>query len=165
MSDHVGLKLVKDDMSHHFKEMLSRAQSTKASARLYPLYQKLQVQRFMSQGSSEGLPWKRLSPPYADYKKKKYEKYPGSGNKILIATGTLAGAVIGPGAPFEGTNHHVAVFKPYSMQISVSQSGNNAAGRPFNYAGYVNEERNFMKFSEKSIAMMKDALKQYLVGK
>lgn len=163
MSD--GISLIKDGMNERLKQMLSRAQSTKASARLYPLYQKLQVERFMSENTSEGDQWRPLTPVYAKRKLKQFKQWPGHGTKTLIASSTLAGAVIGPGAPFEGTDKHSAVFSPYKMQIQVISGGVNAAGKRFNYAGYVDAVRPFMKFSDKSIQIMKTALKQYMVGK
>ncbi len=159
-----GIKKIQDDLEPRLKQLLTRAQSSKASARLYPLYQKLQTQRFMTEGASEGYPWPSLKKEYETYKKKKYAEYPGGGRKLLIATSTLAGAVIGPGSPFNGTDKHRAIFRPYQMQISVEQSGTNAAGKKFNYPQYVAEKRPFMKFSPKSVQLLKDALKQYLIG-
>lgn len=84
---------------------------------------------------------------------------------MLIGTSTLAGAVIGRGSPFEGTDKNVQVYKPYSLQISVNTSGTNAEGKPFNYPGFVAQTRPFMKFSSDSIKRMKDTMKKYLIGK
>jgi hypothetical protein len=159
-----GIKKIQDDLEPKLQQLLTRAKSTQSSARLYPLYQQLQTQRFMTQGASEGFAWTGLSKEYEKYKEKKYSKYPGGGRKLLIATSTLAGAVIGPGSPFEGTDKHRAIFKPYQMQISVEQSGVNAAGKKFNYPQYVAEKRPFMKFSDKSIELLKESLKKYLIG-
>lgn len=161
----MGIEITRDDFEKRLKEMLTRAQSTKASARLYPLYQALQTKRFMTQNASEGDAWPPLTSEYAKYKEKKYGKYPGGGRKMLIATSTLAGAVIGPGSPFEGTDKHRAIFKPYSMEISVAMGGVNAAGRPFNYPTHVAVDRPFMEFSPESVEKMKTELQKYLIGK
>lgn len=136
-----------------------------AAARIYPLYQKLQTERFQSENASEGQKWKPIQKEYADYKLKKFKSYPGGGRKTLIATSTLGGAVIGRDSPFRGgVDKHVALFKKYSMQISVKQGGQNAAGKPFDYAGYVAEVRPYMKFSEKSMNLMKDELRKFIIG-
>lgn len=152
-------------MKDRLNSMLTLAQSTQSSARLYPVYQQLQIQRFMTENASEGTPWDSLKPEYAEYKKKKYNSFPGGGSKTLIATSTLAGAVIGPGSPFQGTDKHRAIFKPYSMQISVDASGVNAQGKPFTYPEFVAEKRPFMKFSQKSLDQLKSELQKYLIGK
>lgn len=145
--------------------MLSKAQSPQgAFARVYKLYQKFQTERFKSQNASEGKPWKSLSPAYAEAKKKRFRSYPGSGSKMMIATGTLAGAVIGPGAPFSGTDKHRAMFTKTSMVIEVAESGRNAAGKPFNYAAYANEERPFMEFSQAHMNEMQAEIEKFILG-
>ncbi len=159
-----GITVAKDEITEKLNAMLTRAHSSKASARIYPMYQQLQTQRFMTQNASEGNQWAPLKAEYAEYKKKRYGDYPGGGSKLLIATGTLAGAAIGPGAPFEGTAQQVALFTPYSMQIKINQSGKNAEGKPFTYPQYVAEQRPFMTFSRASLDKMKDALKKYMIG-
>ncbi len=159
-----GIKMVKDGINEKLKLMLTRSQSSKATARIYSVYQALQTKKFMTQNASEGEVWKPLQSEYADYKKKKYGSWPGGGTKTLIRTGTLAGAVIGPGAPFEGTDHHTAMFSTGSMTIRVNQSGVNAEGKPFTYPQYVAEKRPFMEFSQASLDKMKDALKKYMIG-
>ena len=160
-----GLELQRNDLKTRLEQMMTLAQSSKAFSRIYPLYQSLQVERFMTENESEGDAWDDLTPQYSAYKEKHYGKYPGGGRKLLIATSTLAGAVIGPGAPFEGVDKHRAIFSPFSMRITVEESGNNAAGKPFNYPKYVAERRPFMEFSEESFDQMRDALKKYLIGK
>lgn len=84
---------------------------------------------------------------------------------MLIATSTLAGAVIGPGAPFvsQGISAHRVLFKSSSMEISVITSGKNAQGKPFDYPEYVAEKRPFMKFSQNSLNEMKQVLVQFIL--
>lgn len=159
-----GISLVKNTVDERLKEMLTRAQSSKAWARVYPLYQKLQTQRFMTQNASEGAPWHELQPKYAQRKLTRYSAFPGGGRKMLIGTSTLAGAAIGPGAPFEGTGLQRALFSAGSMRIDLDISGVNAEGKPFTYPMYVAEKRPFMSFSEKSLDEMKDALKNFMIG-
>lgn len=135
-----------------------------AAARLYPLYQKLQTKRFQTENASEGAKWKPIQKEYAEHKLKLFKSYPGGGRKLLIATSTLGGAVIGRGSPFLGQDKHVALFKKYGMQISVKEGGTNAAGKPFNYAGYVAEKRPYMEFSKNSIEIMKTELRKFIIG-
>lgn len=172
-----SLKLKQDTLQQRLDGILTQAKSSQgAAARIFPLYQQLQTKRFQTQNASEGEPWKPLNSTYALYKKKRYgggekrgkgqwRSWPGSGTKMLIGTSTLAGAVIGRGSPFEGTDKNVQVYKPYSLQISVNTSGTNAEGKPFNYAEEVAATRPFMSFSPASIDKMKTEMKKYLIGK
>lgn len=177
MSDTVGIKKVQDTLQDRLKEMMNRAKSTQgAGARLFALYQQLQIKRFMTENQSEGARWTPLNSTYAKYKVKRYGggtrrggkgswgSWPGGGRKMLIGTSTLAGAVIGRGAPFEGTDKNVQIYKPYSLQISVQTGGTNAEGKPFDYAETVAQKRPFMSFSTESINQMKEVLKKYLIG-
>jgi len=179
MSD--GFNQTKDGVSPVLKKLLSKASDASgALARIYPLYQKLQTDRFMTENSSEGNQWPNLTAVYERYKPRRYgggprrksdkraagvwQSWPGGGRKMLIGTSTLAGAVIGPGAPFEGTDLHRALFTPNSMQISVETGGKNAEGADFDYPKYVAERRPFFQFSDASIALMKAELSQFLLG-
>lgn len=159
------ITLVKNGLKDRLDQMLDKANMQGAAARIYPLYQKIQTQRFQTKNSSEGRVWPELSPPYADYKLKRFKSAPGGGRKTLIATSTLAGAVIGPGSPFKGIDKHIALFTRYSMQIKVNMSGSNDAGKPFDYPQYVAETRPFMSFSDSSRQKMKDELKKFILGK
>lgn len=156
------MKLIRDDLSKKLAEMKEKAGKA-AAARIYPLYQKLQTQRFQTQNASEGSKWKPISKEYEAYKKKKYKDYPGSGTKLLIATSTLGGAIIGPGSSFYGTDKHVALFTKYSMKISVKQGGKNAEGKPFTYPEHVAEDRPFMQFSDASMNLMRQELQKFLI--
>lgn len=179
----VSFQMIQNDFQKTVQRMLDKSNAFQgASSRIYPLYQKFQTDRFQTQGQSEGTPWPSLNPEYAQYKKIRFgggpkvrskgkgkeasswKSWPGQGTKMMIATSTLAGAVIGPGSPFvsEGINQHRAIFTPNSMEISVEQSGNNAEGRPFDYAGYADEKRPIMQFSDEHIEEMSAAITQFL---
>lgn len=164
MSDSVTMTEITNDMKVTLQKMTDRSNQAAAFARVvYPIYQQLQLDRFTSEGASEGFAWAKLSPMYSERKLKTFKSYPGSGRKLLIATSTLAGAIIGKGDhPFFGTDKHRAMFKSQSMEISVENSGTNEAGKPFNYASHVNQDRPFMKFSDASIQKMKDALTDFI---
>lgn len=161
-----GIEEVSDDFQEKMKSLMSRASSFQgASARIYALYQLFQTQRFETENSSEGNQWDDLTEKYQKQKLKRFASYPGNGSKMMIATGTLAGAAIGPGAPFasEGISAHRALFTKNSMQISIDTSGVNAAGKKFVYAKYANEKRPFMSFSADHIEQMKETLMKYVL--
>jgi hypothetical protein len=161
-----GIQMIKSSLESRLNGLLDKSNLQAASRKIYPLYQKLQTERWETQNTSEGSSWPAYkSKKYAEYKIRKYSDRPGGGRKMLIATSTLAGAVIGHGSPFEGTDKHIAVFTKYSMQIKVSQSGTNAEGKPFDYPQYVAMTRPFMVFSKKSMQLMKDELRKFILGK
>lgn len=165
-------------------DMISRGKDKKAAfARVYPMYQRLQIERFETENSSEGDHWKDLNSDYAKYKLKRYgggprrksknqeasnwNSYPGGGRKMLVGTGMLAGAAIGPGQnnPFvSGVSNHRAMFTESQMIISVEESGKNPDGNNFDYAQFVSEQRQFMKFSSSSIHEMKKTVTEYVLG-
>lgn len=176
-----GIRKTKDGFSQQMKDMITRSKSAQGGfARIYALYQKFQLQRFMSTGSSEEQNWATLSKDYAQSKlrifgggprrasKKRaagnWNSYPGNGRQMMIATGTLAGAVIGQGAPFSGTDRHRAMFTATSMNISVENSGQNGEGKPFNYGAYADQKRSLMKFSTAHIQQMKTTMRAFLVN-
>lgn len=161
-----GIDEVKDDFKNVMENMLSRAGSFQGgAARIYKLYQKFQTERFQTENASEGKPWDELNQDYKKSKLRRFKSFPGNGTKMMIATGTLAGAAIGPGAPFasEGISAHRALFTKNSMQISVDTSGVNAQGKPFKYARYANAKRPFMNFSEGHLDQMKEELSQFIL--
>jgi hypothetical protein len=177
-----GIKQVGNALER-LKAMLERGQDMSAGfARIYPLYQKLQVERFQTENASEGEKWKALNSKYEVYKTRRYgggprrksrtreagtwKTYPGNGTKMLIGTTMLAGAVIGPNpdSPFtDGAGQHRAMFTATRMTISVEESGVNPDGNPFVYPHFVGAERPFMTFGQTSMDSMKDAVRQYLV--
>lgn len=164
--------------------MLERGKDMSAGfARIYPLYQKLQVERFQTSNASEGEAWKPLNPVYEKYKPRRYgggprrkskkraagqwASYPFKGSLMLVGTGMLAGAAIGPNSqsPFsEGASQQVTMFTPRSMTVSITQSGSNPDGNPFDYPQYVNEKRSFMSFGPSSVQRLKAAVQQFLVS-
>jgi hypothetical protein len=161
-----GIERVTDDFKQVMDHMLSRAASFEgAAARIYPLYQKFQTDRFQSENSSEGSAWPDLNESYKESKLKRFQSFPGHGSKMMIATGTLAGAVIGPGSPFasEGISAHRALFTPNSMEISIDTSGTNAQGKPLSYAKFAAEKRPIMEFSDDHLEEMKDELQKFIL--
>lgn len=196
--DTAGIKKTSDGITPKLQALLLRAgNSSGALARAYPLYQKLQTERFMTENASEGSPWPALNPVYSKYKPKRYgggirhkwvggqgvggtgfdkegrprpweengtwNSYPGGGTKMLLGTTQLAGAVIGPGAPFFGTEQHRAMFTDSTMTILVSESGTNPDGQKFDYAHLVAEKRPFMMFGDSSIAQFRAVISKFMI--
>lgn len=125
-----GIKRVGGDLKR-LKDMIDRSKNASgALARLFKLYQRLQVERFKTQNASEGSRWDPLNQKYEKYKTVRYgggprrsskaredwargspqaaaasanwASYPFQGALMLVGTGMLAGAVIGrsQGSPF-----------------------------------------------------------------
>lgn len=178
----MGVK-VTDNITPQLKALLERAKSKQAAfARIYPVYQAAQLQRFVTENSSEGAPWDKLDPKYAEYKLRRYgggarraskkrpagewRTWPGAGRKMLIGTSSLAGAVIGPGDHgMEGVDHHRAIFTDTSMTIRVDTGGVNAEGSQFEYPEHVAEHRPFFVFSDATEEQMRDQMRRYIVGR
>lgn len=78
-----------------------------------------------------------------------WKSYPGRGTKMMIATGRLQQATIGP-----GKGQRVMATKN-SLIIRVTTP----------YAEHANRARDFSHFGQKTIDQMKDVLKKYVVGK
>lgn len=185
MSDD-SISIVKNGFSDWVKKVLDPNNIQGALSRgVYPLYQQFQTQRFQTENASEGSTWVPLQDKYQKYKLRRYgggnkratkkdprtqwQSWPGSGSKMLIGTGTLAGAVVGPsqGNPFnsQGIGAHQALFTSTSMTININTSGLNAEGKKFVYPPFVNNKRPFMEFSTDHIQQMKDAVAQFMIGK
>lgn len=111
-------------------------------------YRNIQRSRWMTENASEGDRWEALNPSYAARKRKAYARYEGSGTKMLIATGKLFKAVIGPGAGFR------KITTPRSLTISVSG---------VDYAEYVDEARTFTTYSDKSVREIREGVARFVI--
>lgn len=185
-----GIRKTHDGITPFLNMLIGRAQNTAgAFARVYPVYQRLQTERFKTENASEGSPWPPLERDYAAYKPRRYgggtrhkwvggrgdgrpwaeagawKSWPGGGRRMLLGTSTLAGAVIGQGpTPLEGTDKHRVMFTDQSMTVLVEDSGENAEGKKFDYPRFVAERRPFFTFSEASIGVMRDEVSKFMLG-
>ena len=117
---------------------------------IYRQYQAYQKQRWETQGASEdseGKEWKELNPKYKEYKLKKFAKYPGAGEKMLVATNRLVKSVIGPSAD------HRKIVEGYRLVIQTTTP----------YAEYVNQVRDFKKFSDQTMKNIRQDIEDFLV--
>lgn len=131
--------------------MLDRAKSMKAflNTKVYTIYKLKQVQRWQTEGSSEGSGWHALSSGYAEYKRRRYAKYPYGGSRMLIATGRLFKAVVGP------SQDHRKVVTNTMLSIGI------ATGGKFYYPIYVNDVRPFDVWSDRTLKEIKKVVVDY----
>lgn len=140
----------------------------------YPMYQNAQIQRWMSENSSELGKWSPLNAAYALRKKRMYgggskyryfpslkltkvigtyPSFPGQGTKMLIAKGRLVGSVIGNNPLYrEGVSDHRKFVTDQSLTVETVVP----------YAKYVAEKREFMKFSEDTLRSMRQAYTEWV---
>lgn len=118
------------------QKKVNRAKNPAAFLRnvAYPMYQRFQRQRWMTQNASEGDKWKPLNPRYAKSKLRRYADFPGGGQRMMIATGRLFASVIGP------SKDHRRLIKGSKMIISTGVE----------YAEDANSKRPFFPLSDRS---------------
>lgn len=153
------VKLIKkkEGISNKLNGLIDRTKSSKTFLQLvlYPMYQNMQMARWMSENTSEGAKWASLTPRYKAYKAIKFVNYPGSGTKMLIAKGRLFGSVVGPKAKSLGfdTSDHRKLITNSKLKVQSATS----------YARHVAEKRPFMEFGQASKDQMKRALKAFIL--
>ena len=114
---------------------------------IYRMYQNAENERWLTENQSEGPQWDQVGDNYAKWKRKKFAAYEGAGTKLLIATGTMYHAVVGPA---QGQLKLVTNTKLY---ISTDVP----------YAGEVNKLRNFSRWSSDTYASFNRAIKDFIV--
>lgn len=136
------------------QDMLSRERQADAALNsvVYPMLFKgddsAQAQRWMSEGASEGEPWRPLTAAYAKRKLKKHAKDPGGGTKLLVATSRLLDA--NTGRPDQGGDLNKIVMNGV-LHVRI--------GVP--YAKFVNKQREIRHFSSGTYQNVKRAVRQY----
>lgn len=150
MADKVTLEMIHDNVTTHLKSMVNKANSIQSYfARVaYPTYQQAQITRWQTENASETGTWKRLDPVYAIRKRKIYAGYEYGGTKMLVGTGKLFKSVVGPGSG------HAARFTNDAMEIRTT----------VDYAPYVAEDREFMRFSKATITQWEEDLKDFITS-
>jgi len=144
----VSLKTVSNGIQKNFEGMLKRENAMQSffSRNIYAMYQNAQRKRWETENFSEGRGWEPLEPRYADWKRSKFAAYEGSGTKMLIATGKLYKAVIGPGSG----QKKVVTNKGITISISTP------------YAWPVDAVRPFTEWSEKTAHEMMKAISDFI---
>lgn len=141
-----------DKVTKKLEGLLDRSKSLSSylNRNFYQQYKNLQRNRWMTENASEGQQWEPVTPEYAQYKIKKYSGYPGGGQKLMIRTGVLAAAAQGDYGSFKLTEER-------SITVGIDDS-------IIPYAKYAAKKRPFMKFSDASIAAMREGVIDFLKG-
>lgn len=172
-----SLKITQNNIAAKLEDMARNSKDSSGFLNrvIYRMYQNAQIERWMTENSSQGGKWKPLNPRYAAYKKRAYgggtkfryypslglsrpigvfPTYPGKGTKMMIATGRLAGSVIGPNPEYkEGVGEHRKYVTENTLTIeTVVPYGKDAA-----------EQRPFMQFSDRTLEAMRAAYKQWVL--
>lgn len=142
------ISTVSDGITLKLNAMIDRGKSMTSflDRNIYQMYQNFERTRWITEGASEDSKWDQVGDNYAKYKRKKFADYEGGGTKLLIATGTLFHAVIGPA---QGQRKLVT-----NTQLYISTD--------VPYAGYVNERRNFTNWGKNSLIQYKKAISDFI---
>lgn len=148
-------KMVKlqDTVSSKLEAMISRTKDPRPFLeKVYKTYVATQAKRWQAENAdpniSPGPTWPKLTEAYSKRKLKKFASFPGGGQKIMVASGTLVNAVL-------GRNEHARKLISQSTLVV-------AVDLP--YAKYANDPRNFTKFSKAWINKLKQDYVNYLSG-
>jgi hypothetical protein len=101
----------------------------------------------MTENSSEGKKWTPLKSRYAATKIKRFKDYPGSGRKMLVATGRLSEAYI------KGSTNTLILTSNTSIEIGTSLP----------YAEYVQEARDFVNLSDAHMTEIYEGVADFLM--
>lgn len=190
--DSASIGVIRDNITEKLQSLVSNGSSMRSFLlrSIYPMYQQFQLDRFQSENSTEGFSWPSLSSRYAARKRimfgggPKFEfiggrgagrpwipkgtwpSFPGGGSKMMIATGRLASAAIGPNPIWSGgESFHRMIVTDTSLSVRIDGSRQASKKDPGSeYFKYAAEKRPFMKFSQAHISQMKDAVKAYVKG-
>lgn len=141
-----GLKDTENGIIQRLNQMISDVDNISGYLNriVYPQYQAAQIERWKTEGSSEGIPWASLNKSYQEYKKRKYASYSYGGTKMLIATGKL----------FDSVVKAKKIVKRRSIEVYTTNE----------YAKYVDEERDFTSWSKSTMSEIKKGLIDYISG-
>lgn len=162
------LKVVKDTLKKRLAQLREPSNLMRSfwQREMYPFYQKKQIERWQTEGKSEGFAFPKLKPQTVKRKERQKErdpaKYPG-GRKKLVHEGTLVSSVVGPIESSEfsprGKEYHRKMITPKKFKVSTT----------IPYGLFVIDwmrskgSKSFMKFGEKTHGEMRSMIKSYLV--
>lgn len=126
-----------------------------ANRRFMALYANAQRTRWQTEGSSEGVKWRKLDPLYYTRKKRIYGAYPGAGEVVLIATSRLLAGILPPDERVQEK-----AFGEEFRKIVTNRRITIATTTP--YAEYVDEDREFNDWSPITKRRFADDFKVYL---
>lgn len=160
MSDSIKLKISVNGIGEYFQQMAQRASVVDGwlNRVAYPEILKAQKQRWMTKGASEGNTWDEITPSYAKRKLRRFADYPGSGRRLLIATGRLAYSMTLDNSlrgPKSTESDHGKIVGNNRLEIESFVP----------YGKYVNEDREFTTLGKETTKRLADMLHDYVVGK
>lgn len=145
---------ISDGITRSLQDMVTRGKSVSAylNRTFFRQYQKAQIERWESQGSSEGMAWKQVDPqsPYGKWKRKKFASAPGGGVVTMVRTSNLS-----QGAQGSNSSYFYKSVDDKSITIGI-----NLQSLP--YAQYVGKDRPFMAFSTETIQAWHQGLRAYI---
>jgi len=160
-----GFTINETSITQMFNNMLSRTKLADGwlNRVAVPLLYEVQRQRWMTENTSEGDQWAPLNPVYARYKLKRYgggpkrdggtwPNYPGSGTKLMIATGRLVDSMSKPGG--DGVK----------MVQRMGTTTRLTLGTLLDYAKYPNATRNFTDLSQSTVDNITEQYVAYVKG-
>lgn len=150
MSDKISLKVSVDGISKYLEKMLDRSRLIEGwlNRVAYPTLIKVQRVRWQTEGASEGSTWAAIDQNYATKKLSLFRDYPGSGRKLLIATGRLIQGMTG-----ENKSDHYKLVTKSSLEMGTVG---------IDYAAYVDEKRDITTLSKETTSKLSDSLGKYL---
>lgn len=156
-----SLKIIKTSnaITKRLEEMVARGKDNRVFLLryAYPMYQRAQMKRWMTEGASEGQKWPALNSEYASWKRLNYAGYPGNGEKMLIRTGKLVESVIGQRFDSDVVDKDSLGSRPEGHNVLVTEK-ELVVSTEVEYAKYVNAKRNYWKFGD---YLKKDIKAQY----
>jgi len=147
-----GIAEIEMGVSKKLEDMVSRGRSVSAYLNrvLVKKFTKAQMNRWETEGSSEGMGWHPLTPAYAAWKKRKFADAPGNGTKLMIASGKLSS-----GAQLRDASYFTKLVTDSEFVISM-----NLGAIP--YAGYAGDDRPYMEFSDETLSEWKRGIRDYI---
>lgn len=153
-----GVTVTHDGIRKSLEAMVERSKhvSTFLQKHTLPQYQKAQMQRWITENSSEGEAWAPISSTYRTYKRKRYSSYEGSGDKLMIASGGLYRAATGRG------DGMYKLITDDAFIVGIDLNATNPDGRRLDYAAYAAEKRPIMEFSDATLNLWKADIAAYI---
>jgi hypothetical protein len=146
------LSIAEDKITQSLNEMVSRGRSVSSYLNrvLVKKFQQHQLDRWASEGASEGEQWESINREYAKRKIKKFAGFPGGGTRMMVATGHLSS-----GAQMKDNAYFFKIVTDTSFQVNINTSA-------LAYAPFAALARPYMEFSDDTISDWKKGIRDYI---
>lgn len=148
-----GMRKQNDPLTAALEGMLTRANTVQAYLNrvVWRQYQDAQQKRWITENSSEGASWKKLTPAYEKRKKTIYASFPGAGNALMVATGKLSSGAMG-----RDSQYFYKEVTSKGMKVYVNRDA-------LPYAAYVAEDRPYMEFGQDTMNTIVKGLGDFMI--